>query len=129
MRGFNAWKKVFIYSVALSGILINTGYAIGSLSALFEPGVILFCRQTLAVLASFEVGWVLLLLWFLFDPGRRRGVLLLSTVPILLASGAHSLLRGAGGSELVTNLAMVLGYCGCFLYAHHLAVAIAEKPN
>lgn len=129
MGGFNSWKKVFTYTVALSGILLNTGYAIDNLHRLLEPSTTLSSRQALAAAASFEVGWVLLLLWFLFDPGRRRGVLLLSTAPILLASSAYSLLNGTAGSEVVANLAVALGYCGCYLYAYYLAGVITEKPN
>lgn len=114
-------ERGIIVAVAFSGILINAYYASDNLLTLLDSTVSLQAQLALATTAAFETGWVLLLFWFLFDQAQRRGVLLLSILPILLASSAYSLLYGEEKSVLIINMGISLSYCGLYIYAYRLS--------
>ena len=120
MPWHDRYGKGVVYAVATSGVAINAAYAASNLREMLDPFAVLPVRQALAAAAAFEAAWALLLLWFLFDPCRRRGVLLLSVPPILLASSGHCLLEGGGAHAIVTSLAVSVVYAALYVFAHGL---------
>jgi hypothetical protein len=107
----------FVYFVAITGVAINLGYSIEHLMVFFEPEQPQNLREAIAAAAALELGWVVLLVWFMFYPQKRRAVLLLALVPMLGANVLYGFILEAG---VGANPLFGLFYAGLYVAAYYL---------
>jgi hypothetical protein len=75
--------------------------------------------------ASLMLGWALLLLWGSFHPVERRGMLLLTAVPVLLGLLAASILAVTSGFIALRFLAPLWVFYGIMIPAYVVAYRMA----
>lgn len=115
-------RKIFITSVAISGILINLFYGSALLRSLFNPQYSSAVREILISAIVLEFGWATLLIWMIFKPFERCHVLIFTIIPIffgnILNSASQLCDHSAGMGPVLLNTIFGFLYSGLYYAAY-----------
>jgi hypothetical protein len=124
------WAGAVLDAAMLPPMLIpSLGAAMFGISD-FHPGP--EYRYAMYVGASLMAGWTALLLWGSHKPVERRGVLLLTVVPVvmgMIGSSTYAVSSGlvAAGIVPILGLQIVLGVVFCVAYAVSRPASLRDK--
>jgi len=82
----NKYIQSYIYFLAILSISINLFYIFELFSDFFMYEIKNNYKEVIISALALEISWVVIFIWFLFDPFKRKDILLLTTIPMVLAN-------------------------------------------
>jgi hypothetical protein len=115
------FRKSLLIAVALSGVVINSFYAIDIVGSIFSSQYDNAITEIMISAAVLEIGWITLLVWVILKPFERRHILLITIVPILLGNILHGVNQIGTHSEsliaIALNTIFGISYSGLYILA------------
>jgi|GEM_PF-5382486 hypothetical protein len=113
------FKKCHVYFTGICGLLINLVYALIFFVEIISGGFALPEKQVLISALSLEISWVFIFIWFIKNPGKRRGILLISLIPMIIANILNTMLSESLPALL--NIFVLLIFCLVFTAGYFFA--------
>jgi len=80
----------YIYFLLILTISINFFYTFELVDAFFKVDAHPDTQEYLISAIALEISWILLFIWFVLEPCERKDILLLTTIPIIIANILHN---------------------------------------
>lgn len=82
----NKYLFGYIYFLALLTIAINIFYTYELFSEFLKIDIENNSQKILISAIALEISWIVLFVWFIFEPIKRKELLLLTTIPMIVAN-------------------------------------------
>jgi hypothetical protein len=82
----NKYLRIYIYTLALITISINGFYTYELFGEFLKSDITDNYKLILISAIALETSWIVLFVWFLFEPIKRKEILLITTIPMLIAN-------------------------------------------
>ena len=80
----------YIYILVVLSISINLFYTFELFEEFFKNNIELNYKETIISALALEISWIVLFIWFILKPYKRKDILILTTIPMIIANLLHN---------------------------------------
>lgn len=80
----------YIYILVVLSISINLFYTFELFGEFFKDNIELNYKETIISALALEISWIVLFIWFILKPYKRKDILILTTIPMIIANLLHN---------------------------------------
>jgi len=114
----NKYLLGYIYSLTFLTIAINVFYAYELFSEFIKIDIQNQYKEMYISAIALELSWVVILTWFLAEPFKRKEIVLITTVPMIIANILHNYTLGM--VEFVINLLFLILFVSLYFVGYYL---------
>ena len=84
----------------------------------FKSDILQSYKEILISAIALEISWIVLLVWFMFEPVKRKDILLLTAIPMIIANLLHNYTLET--AQFLGNLLFLVLFIGLYLIGYYL---------
>lgn len=114
----NKYLLGYIYSLTFFTIAINVFYTYELFSEFIKIDIQNQYKEMFISAIALELSWIILLIWFLAEPFKRKEIFLIIAVTMIIANILHNYTLGM--MEFVTNLFLLILFVSLYFIGYYL---------
>jgi hypothetical protein len=123
----NKYLFGYIYFLALLTIAINIFYTYELFGEFIKNDIQNNYKEILISAIALEISWIVLFIWFVFEPIQRKEILLLTTIPMIIANILNNYTLEL--IQFLTNLLFLGLFISLYFIGYYLLNNLSKKVS
>jgi len=114
----NKYLLTYVYILAFITIAINSFYTYELFGEFLKSDIKDNYKQIFIAAIALELSWIALMIWFLAEPIKRKDILLLTTIPMIIANFLNN--YSLGVTQFLSNLLFLIIFISLYFIGYYL---------
>ncbi len=123
----NKYLLGYIYFLAFITIAINGFYTFELFIEFLKSDIQQNYKQIIISAIALEISWVVLFVWFVLEPIKRKDILLLTTIPMIIANFLNNYTLDT--MQFLSNLLFLVLFISLYFIGYYLLKKCEKKAQ